>query len=67
MFLGSTTTTYSVVFHLPTILKQLGWTANRSQIMSIPVFVVAAALTVTSAFVSDYLKRGKWCFWEDVS
>ncbi|KIX00662.1 uncharacterized protein Z518_09727 [Rhinocladiella mackenziei CBS 650.93] len=57
MFLGITTTTYSVVFFTPTILKQLGWTSIRAQVMSIPVFVVAALLTLTSALISDFLKQ----------
>lgn len=57
IFLGITVTTYSVVFFLPTILKQLGWTSIRAQVMSIPVFIVAAVLTITAAFLSDYIQR----------
>lgn len=50
-------TTYSVVFFLPTILKQLGWTSIRAQVMSIPVFIVAAIVTITSAVLSDHFKK----------
>ncbi|KIW65991.1 hypothetical protein PV04_08203 [Phialophora macrospora] len=57
IFLGITVTTYSVVFFLPTILKQLGWTSIRAQVMSIPVFVVAAVLTLAAALISDHLKE----------
>ena len=57
MFGGLTVTTYSLVFFLPTILKQLGWTSIRAQVMSIPVFLVAAAITLAAAVLSDRLKR----------
>ncbi|KEF55077.1 uncharacterized protein A1O9_08730 [Exophiala aquamarina CBS 119918] len=57
MFGGITVTTYSLVFFLPTILKQLGWTSIRAQVMSIPVFIVAAVLTLSAAVLSDHLKR----------
>lgn len=57
MFAGITVTTYSLVFFLPTILKQLGWTSIRAQVMSIPVFIVAAVLTLSAAVLSDHLKR----------
>jgi cyanate permease len=50
-------TTYSVVFFLPTILKQLGWTSVRAQVMSIPVFLVAAVVTLVAAVLSDYFKK----------
>ena len=50
-------TTYSGVFFLPTILKELGWTSIRAQVMSIPVFLVAAVINITAALISDYLRK----------
>jgi hypothetical protein len=57
MYLGIVTTSYSGAFFTPTILKQLGWTSIRAQVMSIPVFVVATVLALTAALLSDYLRH----------
>ena len=57
MYLGIVTTSYSGAFFTPTILKQLGWTSIRAQVMSIPVFIVATVLALTAALLSDYTKH----------
>lgn len=35
MYLGIVTSTYATSFFIPTILRQLGWTSLRAQVMSI--------------------------------
>lgn len=57
MYLGVTNTGYSTSFFTPTILKQLGWTAVRAQILTIPIYIVAAVACLTSAFLTDYFRH----------
>ncbi|KAL2410902.1 putative transporter [Exophiala dermatitidis] len=57
MFLGVTTTNYAFAFFTPTILKQLGWTSVRSQVMSIPIWVAAALAALGAAWFSDRMKH----------
>jgi hypothetical protein len=42
--------TFSIALFLPSILKDLGYTSSRAQIMSIPIHIVAAIVMVTIAF-----------------
>ncbi len=53
MYLGVTNTGYSTSFFTPTILNQLGWTVVRAQGLSIPIYIVAAVVCLTSAFLTD--------------
>lgn len=57
MYIGIVTTTYSTSFFVPTILRQLGWTALRAQVMSIPVYVAAVVCSLTVAWASDKLRH----------
>lgn len=59
MYLGVVNTGYGGSFFTPTILNQLGpgWTPVRSQVMSIPIYVVATVLAITTAFLTDRLKH----------
>lgn len=49
--------TFLIALFLPSILKDLGYTSSRAQIMSIPVYIVAAVVMVTIAFGTDKLKH----------
>lgn len=57
MYFGIVTTGYATSFFTPTILKQLGWTSVRAQVMSIPIYVVATVISLITAFVSDKLRH----------
>ncbi|KAL4894105.1 major facilitator superfamily domain-containing protein [Aspergillus ambiguus] len=57
MYFGIVNTGYAVSFFTPTILHQLGYTAVRAQVMSIPVYIVATVLSLTAAFLSDRLRH----------
>lgn len=57
MYLGVTNTGYSASFFTPTILSQLGWTAVRAQVLSIPIYIVAAVTCLTTAFLTDRLRH----------
>jgi sugar phosphate permease len=48
---------YGISLFLPTIIKSLGYVSSTAQLMTIPVYVVAAVCSVTVAVISD---RVKW-------
>lgn len=47
---------YSFGLFLPSIVVQLGYTANTAQLMTVPPYAVAAAITVVVAYLSDRLR-----------
>jgi MFS family permease len=51
--IGIFTPLYSISLFLPTILKELGYSENESQLMTVPVYMVACACTIGGSFVSD--------------
>ena len=57
MYIGVTTTGYGTSFFTPTILSQLGWTAVRAQVLSIPIYIVAAVTCLVSAVLTDRLRH----------
>lgn len=57
MYLGVVNTGYSTSFFTPTILKQLGWTAVRAQVYTIPVYIVAGVSTLAVAQFADRLRH----------
>ncbi|KAL6893356.1 major facilitator superfamily domain-containing protein [Trichoderma evansii] len=48
---------YGISLFLPTIIKSLHYTSSTAQLMTVPIYVVAAILAVISAYFSD--KVGK--------
>lgn len=56
MYLGIVTSGYSVSFFMPTILKQMGFTAAGSQVRAIPVFIVAMVFALANSWLSDKFK-----------
>ncbi|OQD85747.1 hypothetical protein PENANT_c009G09215 [Penicillium antarcticum] len=57
MYFGIVNTGYATSFFTPTILKQLGWTSVRAQVMSIPIYLVATVIALVTAFASDRLRH----------
>ncbi|KAK2811321.1 hypothetical protein FQN50_002197 [Emmonsiellopsis sp. PD_5] len=57
MYAGIVNSSYATSFFTPTILRQLGWTAIRAQVMTIPVFVTATVTTIIAAIFSDRLRH----------
>ena len=57
MYFGIVITGYSTSFFTPTILNQLGWTAIHAQVMSIPIYIVAATVALIVAFCTDRLRH----------
>ena len=48
---------YGISFFLPTIVNQLGYTANAANLLTIPMYVAAALATVIVAWCSDHWRR----------
>lgn len=57
MFLACTITNYSITLFVPTLLHGYGWSPLRTQIMTIPVYIVAAVVCVGLAYASDYTRH----------
>ncbi|KAK0702230.1 major facilitator superfamily domain-containing protein [Lasiosphaeris hirsuta] len=55
-YFGLLSAIYSFGLFLPTIIKDLGYTANEAQLWSVIPYVVAACTTLAVAFTSDRLK-----------
>ncbi|KAK6598270.1 high-affinity nicotinic acid transporter [Botrytis cinerea] len=51
------TTVYSLSLFLPTIVKEMGYTNNAAQLMSVPPYVVACFFTISASFVADKMKQ----------
>jgi MFS family permease len=50
---------YSFALFLPTIIKNMGYTANNAQLMSVPPYVCACVFTIAASWFADkYKKRG---------
>ena len=43
----------SYIFTLPTVIHQLGYTAQIAQLLTIPVYIWAMIVTISAAFLSD--------------
>ncbi|KAL6164256.1 hypothetical protein ACJQWK_09924 [Exserohilum turcicum] len=51
------TTVQGISLFLPTILKDLGWTATKAQLYSVPPYVCACLIAIAVAAVSDKTNR----------
>jgi hypothetical protein len=60
--LGSKLTSlYSFSATIPTVIEELGYSAADAQLLTIPLYVFAAILTITLSFLSDKAKT-RWYF-----
>jgi MFS family permease len=48
---------YGISLFLPTIIRTLGYTSSKAQLMTVPIYITAAILAVVFAYISD--KVGK--------
>ncbi|TKX26478.1 MFS transporter-like protein 17 [Elsinoe australis] len=54
-------TVQSLSLFMPTLLKDLGWTATKAQLHTVPPYVLACLVAIFIAFVSDRTRqRGLW-------
>lgn len=57
MYIGIVNTGYATSFFTPTIIRDLGYTAEAAQVRSIPVFVVATVVSLIVAWTADRLRH----------
>jgi cyanate permease len=57
MYLGIVNTGYATSFFTPTIIRDLGYTAQAAQVRSIPVFVVATVVSLIIAWCADRVRH----------
>ncbi|KAK0702467.1 high-affinity nicotinic acid transporter [Apiosordaria backusii] len=55
--LSAVTPLYSISLFLPTIIRNMGYTANSAQLMSVPPYVIACVFTVLASWVGDRYKQ----------
>ncbi|KAL6704965.1 hypothetical protein ACN47E_007510 [Coniothyrium glycines] len=48
---------YSFALFLPTIIKNMGYTANDAQLMSVPPYVCACFFTIAASWYADRIKK----------
>ncbi|RAL61266.1 hypothetical protein DID88_010345 [Monilinia fructigena] len=51
------TALYSLSLFLPTIIKDMGYTSNAAQLMTVPPYVVACFFTISASFIADKFKQ----------
>jgi cyanate permease len=57
--IGIYTPLYSISLFLPTIVKSLGYTNNKAQLMTVPPYVVACFFCISGGFLADrHRQRG---------
>ncbi|KAL8775825.1 MAG: hypothetical protein Q9194_003601 [Teloschistes cf. exilis] len=57
MYLGTTTSTYSVSYYLPTVLKEFGYTSSAAQVQTIPIYAAGLLVAFLTAWSSDRLRH----------
>lgn len=57
LFWGIICPLYSISFFLPSIIKNLGYTSSKAQLLTIPIYIIAAAWGVLQAWLSDKLQK----------
>jgi sugar phosphate permease len=57
MYFGVVQSGYGTSFFIPTILNEMGYSAKRAQVLSIPIFIVATVGALVTAVSTDRLKR----------
>lgn len=55
--IGIYTPLYSISLFLPTIVKNLGYTNNTAQLMTVPPYVVACFFTIGAGYAADKMKQ----------
>ena len=48
---------YSFALFLPTIIKNMGYTSNEAQLMSVPPYVFACIFTISASWYADRVKK----------
>lgn len=61
IYMGADGPLYAFSLFLPTIVHDLGYTATKAQLLSVPPYAAAAILTVTIGYVADKTRQRGLC------
>jgi sugar phosphate permease len=61
IYMGADGALYAFSLFVPTIIKDLGYTSTKAQLLSVPPYAVAAVLTITVGFVADRTRQRGLC------
>lgn len=59
MYWGIVCPLYGISLFLPSIIRELGYTSSTAQLLTVPIYITAAVLTVIVARFSDKSKSGR--------
>jgi MFS family permease len=59
MYWGIVCPLYGISLFLPTIISELGFVSSTAQLLTVPIYITAAVLTVVIAYFSDRSKVGR--------
>lgn len=62
MYWGIVCPLYGISLFLPSIIRELGYTSSTAQLLTVPIYITAAVLTVIVAYFSDRSKSGRSWF-----
>jgi MFS family permease len=61
VYMGSDGPLYAFSLFLPTIIKQLGYTSTKANLLSVPPYAAAAIMTIAVGWYADRTKRRGMC------
>ena len=59
MYWGIVAPLYGISLFLPTIINELGYVSSTAQLLTVPIYITAACLTIITAWYSDRSKIGR--------
>lgn len=59
MYWGIVCPLYGISLFLPSIINELGYISSTAQLLTVPIYVTAAGLSIATAFFSDRSKSGR--------
>ncbi|KAF2222199.1 major facilitator superfamily domain-containing protein [Elsinoe ampelina] len=61
IYMGADGALYAFSLFLPSIIRELGYSATRANLLSVPPYACGAILTVTIGYYADKTQRRGWC------
>jgi MFS family permease len=59
MYWGIVCPLYGISLFLPTIIEELGYVSSTAQLLTVPIYITAAGMTIITAWYSDRSKVGR--------
>jgi nitrate/nitrite transporter NarK len=61
IYMGADMPLYAFSLFLPTIIKNMGYTATKAQLLTVPPYACAAVLTITIGYIADRTRQRGLC------